>query len=353
MPRLAFLLLIFLPWMTTPSRADFGRAIRLDHLNEHLCGRVVDYTANHGDDRRICSQTLAQRRDLYVYLPPGYDPCQKYPLVIFLHGFDGDESTFLRNAVRPLDEAMASGRLPKAIIAAPDGSVTGSSFLATHGTFFINSKIGAFEDFVFTEIYNFMHRCYPIRPEPEAHVLFGVSMGGGAAFSRAMKFQDRFRVAVGIFPPLNLRWLSCRGRYFDDFDPCCGTYRTDFSRGHEPLAKFFGGAITVRLGQALYPLYGRDNPNLAELVAMDNPIEMLDAYNIKRGDLELFIGYAGNDEFNIDAQVESFLYRAKQKKICVTTAYDPDGRHNARTALKLLPYAIDWIAPRLRPYSPK
>ncbi len=45
-------------------------------INQKLCGQVIDHTANHGKDRRIWSAALCQRRDLYVYLPPGFDPRQ-------------------------------------------------------------------------------------------------------------------------------------------------------------------------------------------------------------------------------------------------------------------------------------
>ena len=48
-------------------------------VNRQLHGRVLDYTANHGQDRRIYSPALCQKRDLYVYLPPCYDPCKQYP----------------------------------------------------------------------------------------------------------------------------------------------------------------------------------------------------------------------------------------------------------------------------------
>jgi S-formylglutathione hydrolase FrmB len=138
-----------------------------------------------------------------------------------MHGFLEDEYSFLNHAVKLFDQAIVCGKLPPMIIAAPDGSPRGIDCLTSYGTFYINSRLGAFEDYLVKDVYEFLLRNYPIRPEPEAHVLFGVSMGGGAAFSTAMKYRDRFRVVVGIFPPLNHRWISCRGHYFDNFDPCC------------------------------------------------------------------------------------------------------------------------------------
>ena len=66
--------------LTAPARAQVFDLVNLDHLNGKLCGRVVDYTQNHGADRRIYSPILGRPRDLYVYLPPGYDPSVAYPL---------------------------------------------------------------------------------------------------------------------------------------------------------------------------------------------------------------------------------------------------------------------------------
>src|SRR6266496_3328305 len=36
-------------------------------LNNHIRGHVDDYTANHGQDRRMWSRSLYQRRDVYVF----------------------------------------------------------------------------------------------------------------------------------------------------------------------------------------------------------------------------------------------------------------------------------------------
>jgi S-formylglutathione hydrolase FrmB len=349
--RTAALLALLLATSPPAHAHILPRPFKLSRINRKLHGHIVDHTANHGHDRRIWSQALCQRRDLYVYLPPGFDPCHRYPIIILLHGFRQDEMMFLESVVCPLDQAMACGKLPPAIVAAPDGSKHGVACLASAGTFFLNSNMGKFEDYLVHDVWDFLISHYPIRPEREAHVMMGVSMGGGAAFNKAFKFSDRFGVAVGIFPPLNLRWLSCRGCYMDDFDPCCWGWRTDFSNGHEVVGRFYG-VYTIRLRRVIYPLYGKNNPETLSLAIQENPIEMLDLYHIKPGQVQMYVGYAGKDEFNIDAQVESFLYRARQKCLEVGVGYESAGRHNEKTALKLLPGMLEWLRPRLEPFSP-
>src|ERR1700722_14041318 len=64
-------------------------------LGRRIKGRIIDYTQNHGRDHRMWSRSLHQWRDVYVYVPPGYDPHERYPVIFYLHGFAFDERTFL------------------------------------------------------------------------------------------------------------------------------------------------------------------------------------------------------------------------------------------------------------------
>jgi S-formylglutathione hydrolase FrmB len=317
----------------------------LVRTNDQLHGIVIDHTHNHGADRRIWSDALGQLRDLYIYLPPGFDPDQRYPLILWLHGFAQDEQSFLRDVILPLDEAMTAGKLPPAIIAAPDGSLNGSPCLITAGSFFLNSRAGRFEDFVMQDVWNFVHEHYPIRPEREAHVLAGVSMGGGAAFNLGIKYRDRVKIVIGIFPPLNSRWVDCHDRYFGNFDPHCWGWRNDFSRSHEVVGRFYG-VVTIRLRRVVEPIYGR-GPDVLEQVSLENPIEMMDRLDLKDGELDMYVAHGGRDQFNIDAQVESFLWHAQERGLHVGVGYDPHGKHDLPTAKKLLPGILNWLNPLL------
>jgi len=314
-----------------------------------LAGTLIDYTHNHGADRRIWSPALDERRDLYVYLPPGFDPNQQYPLLIWLHGITNDEQAFTQDGLVVLDAAMAAGRLPPLLIAIPDGSLRGRSQLLGAEPLFINSRLGRFEDYVTQDIWDFVVRNYPVRPEREAHVLGGFSGGGAGAYRLAIKYRERFAVVFGISPPLNLRWQDCHGRYFGNFDPSCWGWRTRV-RGREPVGRFYG-IIPIRLRELVYPLFGRGSQAL-ESIRWENPIEMLDFFQVLPGELAMYVAYGGRDEFNIDAQVESFLYRARQLGLCVRVGYDPAGRHTLRWADRMLPGVVAWLAPLLAPYAP-
>ena len=312
-----------------------------------LAGTLVDYTHNHGSDNRIWAPSLEQRRDLYVYLPPGYDPCRRYPLLIWLHGINQDEKAFVEFALPLFDAAMACGRLPPMIIADPDGSLRGRDNIIGADPLFHNSRLGHFEDFITHDIWDFVTARYPISPERGAHAIGGYSGGGGAAFRIAMRYRACFAIVFGIHPPLNTRWQDCHGRYFAKFDPDCWGW-LEKVRGRQRVGRFYG-VITIRLRSVVYPLFGR-GPETAAQLSRENPIEVLDRQGVREGELAMYVAYGGRDQFNITAQAESFIYRARcQRGLTVAVGYDPRGRHNRTTAQRLLPDILDWLAPLLAP----
>jgi hypothetical protein len=348
---LGVLLLVALP-AAPVSAAGFRKEPNddLDRLNRRLQGRVVDHTHNHGKDNRIWSPALKQWRDLYVYLPPHFDPHQRYPLLLWMHGIFEDEESFLSEAAPLFDHAMGEGTLPPMIVAATDGTLDGEISMVHPGSFFINSKAGAFGDYVVHDVWNFVVTHYPIRPERQAHILAGGSMGGFAAFNLGIKYRDRFGVVVGIFPPVNTRWVDCKGNYRGKFSPQCWGWRTKLDNGNEVLA-VYSGLIVVRVRNVLNPIYGL-GPAALKRISDENPIEMIDRLHLRPGELEMYIGYGGKDEFNIDAQVESFLYLARERGLCIGVGCEANGRHNYATAVRLFPGVVQWLAPRVAPYAP-
>jgi pimeloyl-ACP methyl ester carboxylesterase len=271
--------------------------------------------------------------------------------VLWLHGFGQDEHSFVEHVAPLIDEAIFTGKMPPVIVAAPDGSIEGEPNLFRAGSFFLNSNLGDFQDYLLEDVWDFVVFHYPIRPERQAHVIAGYSMGGFSAYNLAFKHREAFGVVVGIAPPLNLRWVNGKGKYFADFDPKDWGWRTKVDQGNEVIARFYGGALTVRLRKVLDPLFGTGSEALFE-VARENPIEMIDRLQVRPGELCMYVGYGGKDEFNIDAQVESFLYLARWRGLKVKVGYEPKGHHNYATAKKLFPGVIEWLAPLIAPYSP-
>ncbi len=80
---------------------------------------------------------------------------------------------------------------------------------------------------------------------------------------------------------------------------------------------------------------------------------MIDSYHLKPGELQMYVCYGGKDEFNMGAQIESFLHRARERGLEVGVGYDPNGHHDLETAVKLLPGLVAWLGPRMAPYAPR
>jgi hypothetical protein len=337
-----------------PGRADchllpIGTVGRLDRVNRTLAGQVLDFTNNHGCDRRLGSSALGEKRDLYLYLPPGYDGRTPFPAMVWMHGIGQDEKDFL-DLARVFDGAIRVGRMPPLIIAAPDGSIRGRASLIQNGSFYVNSEAGRFEDYIIRDVWGFVRRHFAVRPEREAHVLAGASMGGFGAYNLGFKYRREFGQLIGIMPPLNLRYVDCRGRYFADYDPNCVAYRSEL-RPREVVGRFYG-VVKVHSRQLLRPLLGRRNPAALDFIAAENPIEMLGAYDVRPGEFGMFIGYGTEDEFNIDAQVEHFLDVAYRRGIRPTVVPICGGRHDRKTGLAMFPAIARWAAEQLGPYTP-
>jgi hypothetical protein len=101
----------------------------------------------------------------------------------------------------------------------------------------------------------------------------------------------------------------------------------------------------------LDPAFGRGDDALVQ-VSCNNPIELIDRTRLRNGELQMYVAYGAKDELNIDAQVESFLYLAKFRQLYVGVGYDPHGHHDMKTAYRLFPDIVTWLAPRLAPYAP-
>jgi S-formylglutathione hydrolase FrmB len=313
-------------------------------VNHNIKGKVLDFTFNHGKDFRIYSQALGQKRDLYIYLPPGYDCNTAYPVMVYLHGIFTDEKSFINDVVVSLDRAIVDGKLPPMIAVAPDGSFEGNPMKLEPGSFFINGPRGDYQDWVVKDVWKFVVRNFKVRPEPKLHILVGASMGGFGAYNTAIKYPWLFGTVVGVMPALNIRWVDERGNYQTNFDPYNWGWRNRHDNPNEVIGQF--GHVKIRMKDFVYPVFGTDF-NAILLAHQENPIELIDACQLKNGELDMFVGYACKDEFNLDAQAESFIYLARSRGLAIAVHKVPNGTHSEATALGMIPHVINWLADRI------
>jgi acetyl esterase/lipase len=325
-----------------------GRIGEVERLNRSLAGQLLDFTSNHGRDHRFYSPALGEKKGVYVYLPPGYDGVKQFPVMLWLHGANQDEKSFLTLAPH-FDTAVRSGALPPLVIVAPDGSLRTRPSLIRSGSFFLNSKAGRYEDYIIRDLWPWALNTFAVRPERDAHVIAGASMGGGAAYNLAFKHKELFKNVVGIHPPLDLRWQDCTGNYFGDYRPDCVGVRDRFPP-FKVVARFYG-VLVVRQRRLIGPVAGR-GLTAVRFIARESPIEMLDPYRVAPGEFDFFVGYGTKDDFNIDAEVEHFLDVAAARGIHPEVFKLEGGHHNTRDGVKMFPAFSRWLHPRLAPYAP-
>lgn len=335
--------------------AAFGRLLpvctntQIDKLNRQLAGRLLDFTHNHGSDNRVYSPSLGDRRDLYVYLPPGYDGTTPYPLIVWLHGLRQSEENFLD--IAPMfDAAIRCGKLPPTVLVAVDGSTRGRPGRGNTGSFYMNGPYGRFEDFVACDVYEFMHGNFALCRDRRWNVLAGGSMGGYGAYYLGFKHRHKFGLLAGFIPALDIRYADCHDRYFADFDPNCVMERDHYRPGRT-IARYLG-IIPVKERRVVSASLGKNTADGLRPLAERNPVELLDTLAIQPGEFEMFIGYAGKDEFNLDAGVEHFLHVAARRGIDPTVYRQPNGHHDPLTAVRFFPAFCQWMTRHVGPLTP-
>jgi S-formylglutathione hydrolase FrmB len=340
--------LLLLTSTAAPVRGQVFDWVNLDRVNSKLGGRVIDFTQNHGADRRICSPILGRPRDLYVYLPPGYDPSVAYPLVIFLHGAHIDEHAFLDPGVlKKLDRMISQGEVPAAIIAAPDGTYEGKNRITSTHSLWVNGLGGRFEDHVVDEILPLLMRTYSIRPEREAHALLGISAGGFGATTIAMKHRDVFGAVATVGGPLNVRYDNRQGRYSDDFDPATYRARTEYDPDMI-IARYYFGLVRRRAKTFFERVYGTGQEVSAKVVR-DNPADVLASTDLRPGELAMYINHPDRDNYNFDAQDQSFAWLAAQRGLAVDLTETPGAEHNLSYIQRAEPPACFWLGQHILP----
>jgi len=337
-----------------PARAQFRAKehVNLDHFHSKLGGRVLDFTHNHGADNRIQSAALGRPRDLYVYLPPGYDPRLAYSLVLYFHTGSIDEHAILAlKQLKSVDAQIEAGLMPPVILACPDGTIEGENGPRVRHSLYLDGQSGAFQSHVMGEVVPFLENCFSIRPERRAHAILGSSAGGLGAMNLAIKRRDYFASVASLAGPINLRYDNVQGRYSRNFQPeeyrWRGRYNPDARIGG-----FYFGLRSVPASKYLGPVFG-DSTGVEARIAAENPADLLFTTNLQPGELDIYVGYPERDNYNFDAQARSFAWLAEQRGIPVLLVGAPLGTHSARYFCKQQPPAYQWLGQHLLPPAPR
>lgn len=133
-------------------------------------------------------------RDLYLYLPPGYDRgAQRYPVIWCLTGFTGRGRMLLNDSAwepglgERMDALIARGAAKPAILAMPD------CFTHLGGSQYLNSPaLGAYADYLVEELVPLVDDRHRTLAEAAHRGVIGKSSGGFGAITLGMTRPDVF-----------------------------------------------------------------------------------------------------------------------------------------------------------------
>lgn len=211
-------------------------------------------------------------RRVPVYLPAGYSPDSKYPVIYLLAAFGSRGLKFLNddlweeNIQQRLDRLMASGAMRPTLVVMPDASTRYG------GSQYLNSDaLGDYED-AMLELVHVIDRKYPTLAAPGARAVVGHSSGGYGALRLAMRHPGTFGLAAAHSADLHFELA-----YRPDFGELLRYYEKVGLEGlqallGDPLAALQRGAPHMAL--SLLAMAAAYAPNPHAPLGFDLPIDL-------------------------------------------------------------------------------
>lgn len=151
----------------------------------------------HGKTEAIYyfSTTVGVKRRAIVYIPPGFDPHGKYPVLYLLHSLGGTEDEW-PSVVAPqviLDNLYARKKAAPMIIVMPNGRAMKDDRPGQN--IFDSVKVKAFSTFeedLLHDLIPYIEARYPVYSDRAHRAIAGLSMGGGQSLNFGLGHPDMF-----------------------------------------------------------------------------------------------------------------------------------------------------------------
>lgn len=141
-------------------------------------------------------------RMVSVYLPPGYDKSgTRYPVIYFLHGFSTSDTdiTGWFQLQKMMDSAISAGHTRRVIVVVPNSDTK------YRGSFYTNSSMGNWADYITKDLVNWVDQQYRTLPSASNRAITGHSMGGNGSLKLAMQNPQVFSMVYALSPAV-LNW---------------------------------------------------------------------------------------------------------------------------------------------------
>ena len=190
-----------------PGGGMFGNMPKIDvKFNEYVAApdgfdRVTaDIERGTIEETEYPSKTVGTTRKVTVYLPPKYDPSQKYPVLYLLHGIGGDHKEWMQGVPNIImDNLYAQGKAKPMIIVMPNGRALPND--KPEGNVYAPEMAKGFEIFerdLIDDLIPFIQGKYSTYTDREHRAIAGLSMGGGQSLNFGLGNLDVFAYVGGF-----------------------------------------------------------------------------------------------------------------------------------------------------------
>jgi enterochelin esterase-like enzyme len=156
------------------------------------------------------SVVTGTRRKANVYLPAGYAPNRRYPVLYLLHGIAGNEDEWRGyvHAGAILDKLIADGRALPMIVVMPNGRALADDRSPPPERVFTPENAAGFARFerdLLESLIPAIDKNYPTFADRKQRAIAGLSMGGGQALNFGLGHLDTFAWVGGFSSAPNTR----------------------------------------------------------------------------------------------------------------------------------------------------
>lgn len=150
----------------------------------------------------IHSSKLNADQKYNVYLPEGYNPADKYPVIYLLHGLSDDYTAWdQKGGISAVaDELIRSGELVPVVIVMPNA---GDSDIYNYPNGYFNMVEWPYETFFFSEFLPKVEDKFNCGGSKGLRAVMGLSMGGGGSIVYSQRHPDMFSSCYAMSP-----WLD-------------------------------------------------------------------------------------------------------------------------------------------------
>jgi len=180
------------------------------------------------------SSSLSKEMNVDVYLPPNYNPKNKYPVLYLLHGKDSNQNSWMttllgfnsihidHDATRLINE----GKVRPLIIVSPEID-NGYGINTSSKTFTVGDyDRGQYGNFITRDLIQYIDTHYSVVQSRDGRYIGGYSMGGFAALHAAFTNQNLYS-KVGVMSaalwsgglPTSLSWIYSTPEQQNSRDP--------------------------------------------------------------------------------------------------------------------------------------